>query len=156
MKSLIGCFFIVFTLNTFAQDLLGERIRKIDGHKRSIYMEKGIFHNGAVKVASQLKAIRHAYNKQEKCERLVIDFTTAQIPRIYGHLAAEEKKLYIDFFDTELEKNVGSFGKSQSIQNINFFPTNKEVLSLEVAFKGKVSSDVFYLESPGRLVVDIR
>ena len=139
-----------------AQDLLGERIRKIEGHKQNAYFTQGIFHNGDLGGPSAIKALRHAKH-QGQYERLVIDFTTAEIPRIYGHLSEAEQKLYLDFFKTKLVGQIKSFGKSDVVKGFNFFPvsTGQEMLSLEINFKRPVKVDVFYLSSPGRLVIDL-
>ncbi|MEI8346900.1 MAG: hypothetical protein WCG27_05505 [Pseudomonadota bacterium] len=158
MKWLIFLNLLFLSNLALSQDLLGERIRKIDTHKKSVFMDRGIFHNGAIKTNSQIKAIRHSLNKEGKdtFERLVVDFTSAKVPRIYGHLSATEKKMFIDFFDTDVDPKIASFGKSKYVQNINFFPMSKELLSVEISFKNKVTTDIFYLESPGRLVIDVK
>jgi hypothetical protein len=139
-----------------AQDLLGERIRKIEGHKQNAYFAQGIFHNGDQGGPSAIKALRHATH-QGQYERLVIDFTTPNIPRIYGHMSSTENKLYLDFFNTKLAGQVKSFGKSKKVQDFNFFPVSEkqETLSLEINFKKPVKIDVFYLAAPGRLVIDL-
>ncbi len=140
----------------WAQDLLGERIRKIEGHKQNAYFTQGIFHNGDSGSSSAIKALRHAKH-QGQYERLVIDFTTSEIPRIYGHLSEAEQKLYLDFFKTKLAGPIKSFGKSDKVKGFNFFPVSagQEMLSLEINFKQAVKIDVFYLSSPGRLVIDL-
>ena len=61
--------------NLFAQNLLEERIRKITGRKKSIYLDKGIFHNGTVKVESKLTRVRHSYSVKQGYERVVFDFS---------------------------------------------------------------------------------
>ena len=139
-----------------AQDLLGERIRKIEGHKKSVYLDQGIFHNGSPKRTSTVKAIRHSFSKKRGFERLVFDFSTNKIPRIYGHYSRSNKKLYVDFFNTDLSTEIGSFGNSPYVKSINFFPIEKDDISLEVILKDKASIEIFYLSNPGRLVVDIK
>ena len=139
-----------------AQDLLGERIRRITSRKKSIYLDKGIFHNGGPTVQSTLKTVRHNYNKRLGYERIVFDFKTPKIPKVYGHINSSNKNLYVDLFDTQIEKTVGSFGKTQFVDSINFFPISRDTLSVELKFKEKVSVDIFYLENPGRLVIDIK
>jgi len=141
---------------SYGQNLHDEKIRKITSRKRSIYFDKGIFHNGGLKRRSELKAVRHSYVKKRGYERVVFDFKTAKVPRIYGTVSMKEKKLYFDFFNTKIPSSISSFGDSRYIKGINFFPLSKDSLSLEVDFKSNVSVDIFYLESPGRLVVDIK
>lgn len=141
---------------TYGQDLQSERIRSMSSRKRSIYLESGIFHNGSESLSSEIKSVRHNYSDKRGYERLVFDFKTAKVPRIYGYISAEERKMYIDFFETTLNPEIGSFGQSQYIKAINFYPINSESLSVEVQFKDKVTLDIFYLDSPGRFVVDIK
>ena len=138
------------------QDLLGERIRKITPVKKSVFLDRGIFHNGREKNPSVLKAIRHSYVAKNGYERLVFDFSSGKIPRVYGHISSKEHKLYIDFFDTKLSHDVGSFGKTHFVEDINFFAAGEEAVSMEMVFNRKTSIDVFYLEGPGRLVVDVK
>lgn len=149
------CLF-AFSFNSFSQDLTKVGIRKINLSKKAIYINSGIFHNGANKVVSNIKAMRHSFAAKEGYERIVFDFGTAQIPRIYGHFNGKEKKLYVDFFDTTLDSAVKSFGKTRFVEEIKFFPVSEESLSLELVFKDVVSIDLFYLENPGRLVVDVK
>lgn len=155
-------FFILFLnilfLNpeAFTQDLQSERIRTIGDRKRSIYLESGIIHNGSTSVVTKLKSVRHNFSESLGYERLVFDFETPKVPRIYGYISATESKMYLDLFDTELAAAISSMGQSRFIESINFYPITEESLSVEVKFKEKVSVDIFYLESPGRFVVDIK
>ena len=139
-----------------AQNLVEERIRRISDRKKSVFLNRGIFHNGGPSVPSSLKAVRHSYNQKLGYERLVMDFETAKVPRIYGHIATGEKKLYLDLFDTEIKGAIGSFGSSKYVETINFFPISSDTLSVEIHFKQSVSVDIFYLESPGRFVIDVK
>jgi hypothetical protein len=158
MKSLVIFLIFVSTYHSslFAQDLLKERIRKIGITKSSIYIEKGIFHNGGVKQESIIKAIRQSYNPKQGFERIVIDFSTSNIPKVYGHISAIDKKIYIDFFDTSLAKDLQAVAKTRFVDKVNFFPIEENFLSVEFKLKMKASADIFYLENPGRLVIDIK
>ena len=146
----------IFVSNLSAQDLMKERIRKLSSNKTSIYIEKGIFHNGGVKQEGVLKSIRQSYNPKLGFERIVIDFTTNQIPKVYGHISSQDKKLYIDLFDTTLAKDFQTIGNKHFIEKINFFPIESNYLSMELDLKAKVTADIFYLENPGRLVIDLK
>ncbi len=139
-----------------AQSLVEERIRRLDDRKKSVFLNRGIFHNGGPKVPSALKAVRHSYNAKLGYERLVMDFETNQIPRVYGHIASGEKRLYVDLFDTQIKGAIGSFGNSKFVESINFFPISNDTLSVEIHFKQSVSVDIFYLDSPGRIVIDVK
>lgn len=151
-------FVILCLLHTslFAQDLLKERIRKIGGTKTSVYIEKGVFHNGGVKQESSIKAIRQSYNPKQGFERLVIDFSSSNIPKVYGHISSDEKKIYIDFFETSLAKDIQTIAQTKYVEKIAFFPIEENFLSVEFKLKHKSSADIFFLENPGRLVVDLK
>lgn len=150
---------LIFLMNTKSvsgQDLLKERIRKLSSNKTSIYVEKGIFHNGGVKLGSTLTSIRQSYNPKQGFERIVIDFSTNQIPKIYGHISSEEKKLYLDVFETTLAKDLKTVASTKFIEKINFFPIETNHISIDMRLKSKVIADIFFLENPGRLVIDLK
>ena len=154
-------FFIILMHSVFiakieAQDLLKERIRKLSSNKTSIYIEKGIFHNGGVKQEAVLKSIRQSFNPKLGFERIVIDFNTNQIPKVYGHISSQDKMLYIDFFDTTMAKDFQTIGNKHFVEKINFFPIENNYLSMEMKLKAKVTADIFYLENPARLVIDFK
>jgi len=151
--------FLVFTLlitNSFAQDLLKERIRKIASSKTAVYIDKGIFHNGNVKVDAELKSIRQSYNAKDGYERIVFDFAGGSIPKIYGHFSSQEKRLAIDLFGTNLAKEFTPVGKTKFIEKIHFFPIEKDHVSVEIRMNNAANVDVFYLENPGRIVFDFK
>ena len=156
MKFLVLIFLFIVSSFSFSQDLLKERIRKLTNKKTSIYVESGIFHNGGVKVEGLLKGIRQSYNPKQGFERIVIDFGASEIPKVYGHLSATDKKLYIDFFDTTLDKELKTVTGTRYIEKINFFPIEAGHLSMEINLKSKVNADIFFLENPGRLVLDLK
>ena len=155
---IIALFLTFFCLvsTSFGQDLFKERIRKLSSNKTSIYIEKGIFHNGGVKVQSTLKSLRQSFNPKQGFERIVIDFSTSQVPKIYGHISSSDNKLYLDIFETTLAKDFKAISNTRYIEKINFFPIESNHLSLDFRLKGKVSADIFYLENPGRLVIDLK
>ncbi|MBT3981266.1 MAG: hypothetical protein HOE90_07920 [Bacteriovoracaceae bacterium] len=140
----------------YSQNLLNERIREIPGRKKSIYLEGGVFHGGSGTGRSTLVAARHSYRAAENFERLVFDFKGSSLPKVYGYLSEKEKKLYIDFFSSDLKPGISSFGNSKFVKNMDFFKISSDTLSLELGFKSKVSVDIFYLKSPSRLVIDVK
>lgn len=144
------------SITAYSQNLFNERIRKLDARKKSIYLDSGIFHNGGQKRPSSLKGIRHSFKKSKGYERVVIDFSTDKLPRVYGHISSKDKKIYLDLFDTEMAGNISSFGNTKYVKAINFFPITEESLSVEIVLKESVGVDVFFLDSPARLVVDIK
>lgn len=152
----IALFLSVISCTLFATDLQTERITKIESRKRSLYVASGIFHNGAQKVDSKLMSIRHSFNKKDGVERVVFDFVSPKIPRIYATVSGKEKKIYLDLFDTELDKGIKSLGTSHYVETVNFFPLDNDTLSLEVLVKGNANAEIFFLENPGRLVIDLK
>lgn len=155
-KWIFSVLFLVLSFNSFSQDLLGERIRRISSTKKSVYFDRGIFHNGGPKRKSTLKAMRHSFTPSRGYERIVFDFTTDKIPRVYGNISSGDKKLYVDFFDTRLSESINSFGKSKFVNEVKFFPISKDSLSIELSFSKIANVDIFYLSSPARLVIDIK
>ena len=149
-------FFFLITVFSFSQNLTDQRIRKIGMTKGKIYFKKGIFHSEATGGKSILKAIRHSYKSKSKYERVVFDFKSTKAPRVYGHLSSKEKKIYIDFFSTDLSDALASFGKSKFVKKVDFFPVGDELLSAELTLTENLSIDVFHLASPGRLVIDLK
>lgn len=135
---------------------MDSRIRKLTASKKAIFLKNGIFHNGNVKNSSRLNKVRHSFSKNQGYERVVFDFSTSNIPKVYGSISSNEKRIYLDFFDTNLKESIASVGTSHFVENINFLPLSKESLSVEVIFKQNVEVDVFYLNGPGRLVLDIK
>lgn len=149
---------LIFCLTTtvYGQDLLKERIRKLSSNKTSIYIEKGIFHNGGVKLQSSLKSLRQSYNPKQGFERIVIDFSTNTVPKVYGHMSSDDRKLYLDIFDTTLARDLKTVDSTRFVEKINFFPIESNHISLDMKLKSKVIADVFFLENPGRLVIDLK
>lgn len=138
-----------------AQNLMKERIRKLSGRKKGVFLQKGIFHNGNIQASSELKGIRHSYSPRIGHERIVFDFKK-KLPRLYGYISKKDKKVYFDCFKTKIFDSIGSFGNSKYVKEINFFPIDNDSLSVEIAFKEKVGVDIFYLKSPDRLIFDVK
>lgn len=150
-------FYSIFWMPHFAkgQNLHSERIRELTSTKKSIFLEKGIFHKSGPKISTNLNTIRHSFSKNNGYERMVFDFKGDVVPRMYGYISSKNKKFYIDLFNTTLSENLGDFGDSKFIKAVNFFPVSKTTISLEVIFKDFVKVDIFHLGSPGRLVIDV-
>ena len=141
MRSL---FFLVITfsfLSVHAQDLMGERIRKLTGQKKAVFLDRGIFHTVGPQKKNVLSGIRHSYKKSNGFERVVFDFKTSKIPKLYGHISGKVRRVYFDMFNTDLMQGIDSFGNSKYVEAINFFPTNGKDVSVEVVFKNSVSVD---------------
>ncbi len=139
-----------------AQDLLNERIWKISSRKRSIFLDKGIFHSMANPMQQDLKGIRNSYVPARGYERIVFDFSGNKPPKVYGKISGEEKKVFIDFFNTNLATSMGKLKNIKLLSSVDFFSIDKNTVSVELTFKAKASYDIFYLENPGRLVIDAK
>lgn len=138
-----------------AQNLMEERIWKVSPRKKSIFLDSGVFHmNSALKDAS-ISAVRNSAVAGRGYERVVIDFNTPTVPKLYGHIT-ENKKISIDFFDTSMVTATPQMKNSKFVKAIDFISVDGKTMTMEIALKGKSSFDIFYLENPGRLVIDIR
>jgi len=146
---------LVFT-QASAQNLSKQRIWKITSDKRSIYFDQGIFHSENNSTASVLTNIRNSYVSARGFERVVFDFAGIQPPKVYGHISMEKNKLYIDFFNTTLNRDFSKIKNVKYVENIDFFNIDKDLLSIELSVSQKVSYDIFYLTNPARVVVDIK
>jgi hypothetical protein len=156
MKSIVVAFTFLLTCQAFAQNLNAQRIWKISSKKRSIFLDKGVFHLDNMKGTNKLSSIRNSFFKSRGYERLVFDFDMENPPRMYGHISKGKKKIYIDFFNTTLNKKMASVSKVKYVNSVDFFAIDKNNLSVEVNLADKVSYDIFYLSNPGRLVIDIQ
>ena len=132
MKKLM-CLVTLLSLNTLlAQNLFLQRVRKIEGRKKSVFLTGGIFHgnknkdkNKDKKTSSNLTGVRHSYSKKSKVERIVFDFETPTPPRFFGHIQVDGRKIYLDFFDTSIVDEINELDKTLGyVQNIDFFPYN--------------------------------
>ena len=161
-RSSLKILFIYAVLAFCSLDLLGsvgltnQRIRKLDGRKKSIYVSEGVFHNGSPKVKSDRLKVRHSYSEKIGYERVVFDFSTEKLPRVYAHYDSKTKKVSLDLFNTSLTKEIGSFGISKLVEKINFFPLSTEITTVEMILKDSKTIELFYLTNPARLVIDLK
>ncbi len=160
LKIIILAILLIFSFETlFAQNLFNQKVWQIEAVKKSNYIEQGIFHfTGKPEKAAKamLMNMRYRYDAKEKYERIVIDFDAQFIPKVYGHIAKKEHKLFLDLFNTQLGKNELKFNQSALLKTANFYPITSDMLSMELIFKNEVAVEVFYLENPGRLVIDVK
>lgn len=158
IKKIVFIVFLQFIISaSFAQNILTEKKIHMPSEKTGRFYSQGIFHNGKVDLSSKLKAIRHAYNHRTGVERIVFDFTTQKVPRIYSY-ASGKKTLNIDFLETALNKGIGDLNEMNHVLNFDFYVLNGNA-SLQINFKENVAFDIFYLEkgeSSARLVIDTK
>ncbi len=156
LKHFLALGVLLISVQVFAQSLTGGKIWKIQNRKLNFYQTTGVFHNGNEGSASNLRTIRHSYNKEIKAERIVFDFAGDRVPRIYGHISPTQDKIYIDMFNTDTDVANAVDASGDLLKNVTYYKISKDILSVELNFKNKINADVFFLESPGRLVIDIK
>lgn len=145
---------LIVAFPALSQNLMEERIWKIAPRKKSIFVDSGVFHHHS-NVKSSVTGMRNSTVDGRGYERVVIDFNTSTIPKIYGHVTANQK-LSVDFFDTASQTSQPQMKNSKFVKSVDFISVDGKNMTMEIALKGKSSFDVFYLENPGRLVIDIR
>jgi hypothetical protein len=150
------CFALVLSTSVFGQNLMEERIWKISPRKKSIFLDAGVFHHAAELKGASITAVRSSAVDGRGYERLVIDFNTPTVPKLYGHISAVDQKIRVDFFNTSVSTSQPQLKHSKNIKNIDFISVDGKTVTMEITLKGKASFDVFYLDTPGRLVFDIR
>ncbi|WPU65555.1 hypothetical protein [Peredibacter starrii] len=138
-----------------AQNLMEERIWKVAPRKKSIFLDSGVFHYNSNLKSSSIMGVRNSAVNGRGYERVVVDFNTASIPKIYGHITTD-KKVSIDFFDTNIQTSQPNMKNSKFVKSVDFISVDGKTMTMEMSLKGKSSFDIFYLENPGRLVIDIR
>ncbi len=141
---------------TFAQDLMKERIWRLSPRKKSIFLDKGIFHSSAGRGSGEITGVRNSYVLKRGYERIVFDFSGPKIPKVYGHISQETQKIYIDFFNSKLVRTVDPLRNTKYLKNLDFFGIDGSSLSVELSFVKSSTFDIFYLENPGRLVIDLK
>lgn len=148
-------FFLFITIPVLAQNLMEERIWKIAPRKKSIFLDSGVFHHNA-EGRSVISSVRNSVTPGQGYERVVIDFNTASIPKVYGNISAENKKISVDFFNTTVSTSQPQLKNSKFVKSIDFINVDDKSITMDLGLKAKGSFDIFYLENPGRLVIDIR
>jgi hypothetical protein len=89
-------------------------------------------------------------------ERIVLDFTSPEVPALYSFLSDSENILYVDFFNTQLKDKISGLANSPFVDRIEFHVWRDGLLTMEMKLKGRVFCEPFYLSTPSRLVFDLR
>lgn len=155
MKIVVFFLCLIAVTPILAQNLMEERIWKVSPRKKSIFLDAGVFHLNSDIKSSSITSVRNSVVAGRGYERVVIDFNTPKIPKIYGHITAN-KKVSIDFFETSVQTSQPQLKNSKFVKSIDFISVDGKTVTMEMSLAGKSSFDIFYLESPGRLVIDIR
>jgi hypothetical protein len=153
--SIIISFFLVAG-SVLAQNLMEERIWKLSSRKKSIFLDSGVFHLNTGAQGAQVTSVRSSAVGGRGYERVVVDFNTPNVPRLYGHISSQNQKLSIDLFDTSVATTQPQLKNTKYVKNIDFISVDGKTLTMDITLKSKASFDVFYLPDPGRLVIDIR
>ena len=158
MKTLLlGLLFLInISTISYAQDLLKERIWKLAPRKKSIFLDKGVFHSDANPQMQKLVGMRNSYVPARGYERIVIDFSGNKPPRIYGHVSKKDNKVFIDLFNTSMTPELEGISSIKYLKDVKFFDIEPDHISAELSFSRSVSFDIFYLENPARLVLDVK
>ena len=144
------------SMPVLAQNLMEERIWKVSPRKKSIFLDSGVFHHNSTQATSSISGVRSSAVAGRGYERVVVDFTTPAIPKIYGHINGPSKKISVDFFGTTVGTTQPQLKDSKFVKSIDFISVDGKNITMELTMKNKASFDVFYLADPGRLVIDIR
>lgn len=150
------CLLLIVSFNSFAQNLMEERIWKISPRKKSIFLDSGVFHLSSGAQNSAITSVRSSVVPGRGYERVVVDFNSTGVPKLYGHISPKTQKLSVDFFDAGVTTNQPQLKNSKFVKSIDFISVDGKSITMEMSMKGKASYDVFYLENPSRLVIDIR
>lgn len=150
------CLSLLISTAASAQNLMEERIWKIAARKKSIFLDSGVFHSNSTTQNSSITSVRSSAVAGRGYERVVIDFNTPGIPKLYGHISPKDQKISVDFFDSSIATNQPQLKGSKYVKSIDFISVDGKTITMDLTMKTKASYDVFYLENPGRLVIDIR
>lgn len=141
---------------SIATDLRQERIWKLSTEKRSVYFNQGIFHHPGEQSNSTLKSVRNSYVAARGFERIVFDLESNLIPKIYGQISPGLNRVFIDFLDTKMSAQMNSLSNGKFVKGIDFFNIESRRVSVELHFEANATFDIFYLNNPARLVLDVK
>jgi hypothetical protein len=147
---------LFMSLPVLAQNLMEERIWKVSPRKKSIFLDSGVFHHNSSLKGSGITSVRSSATPGQGYERVVVDFNTASVPKLYGHISPKTNKISVDFFETSIATSQPQLKTSKNVKTIDFINVDGKSITMDLSMKGKTSFDIFYLENPGRLVIDIR
>lgn len=144
--------------NLYSQNLLKENSWVVDGNKKNVYFDQGIFRlsRPAPKVPPQLTNIRSHFNKKTKQERIVLDFTGDEVPSLYGNISPAKKKLALDVLQAEKSESFPTTIKGKLLQSVDVYIIEPKLMTLEFNFDNSYSFEIFYLQNPTRVVIDVK
>lgn len=155
MKLSVFWLCLLVVTSALAQNLMEERIWKVPSRKKAIYLDSGVFHYNSQLKSSGITSVRNSAVNGRGYERVVIDFNTPSVPKLYGHITPGNK-VSVDFFDTAVMTSQPQMKNSKFVKSLDFISVDGKSVTMEMSLKTKSSFDIFYLENPGRLVIDIR
>jgi len=149
-----------------AQNLTQESTWQLTGEKKNFYANQGVFHYNLKAITSKLSNpnipestindVRTRYDKSKKTLRLVFDLSSAEMAPLYGHISAEKKKVFIDFFHTTPREGLNQTISTPFLESLKIWKIEKNMTSVELQFNEKYLFEVFTLSNPARLVIDIK
>lgn len=146
----------IFSQFVSAQNLFDLAIREIEPQKKSVYFSDGVLHLSKGERGAGLVNIRHSYSPKRGYERIVFDFNSNSVPRIYAYIANENKKVFFDFFNSSFSSTIPDLKNVHTVKGIDFFAIDDQNFSAEINFKQEATFEIFYLSNPGRLVIDVK
>lgn len=154
-------FLIIFSVficatSSMAQSINGERILKLDGNKKSVYVDRGVLYLQSQTYSATILNIRSFFSQDQGFERIVFDFADKKLPTVYGFINSKKNKVYLDFFNTTMANENKEIKASKFIKGMEVFKLDKEKVTVELTFNAENSYEIFYLENPARLVIDIK
>src|SRR5262245_54461889 len=132
---LLICLLISFPV--LAQNLMEERIWKVSPRKKSIFLDSGVFHYNSTVPSAAISAVRSSAVNGRGYERIVIDFNTNSVPKLYGHISPQDKKISVDFFGTSVSTTQPQLKNSKFVKSIDFISVDGKNITMEMALKSK-------------------
>lgn len=150
--------FLILSQNAFSQNVLKENTWVLNGSKKNIYFEQGIFRLSGTNSNAPvvLQNIRSHYNKNTKQERIVIDLTGNSLINLYGSVLPTKKKITLDLMQVAKSDNLPAATKGKYLQSVDIYIIEPKLMSLELNFDAVYSFEIFYLLNPMRVVIDVK
>lgn len=158
-KKIVILLLMVIHQLAFSQNALKENTWVLNGAKKNVYFEQGIFRlTGASDMNAPvvLQNIRTSYNQKTKQERIVIDLTGNSLIGLYGSILPNKKKITMDLMQVSKSESLASAIKGKYLQSVDIYLIEPKLMTLEMNFDAVYSYEIFYLLNPLRVVVDVK
>lgn len=152
-------FFLALIPLSYSQNVLKENTWVLASSKKNIYFEQGIFRLNAATQQSTpvlLQNIRTNFNKKTQQERIVIDLSGNSLVSLYGSVLSSKKKVTLDLMQVAKSESLPNAIKGKFLQSVDIYIIEPKLISLEFNFDSVYSFEIFYLENPMRVVIDVK